>query len=69
MIIEDNMQRILVSLFTFIWWKRLEENPPQGYPRRAYVVKVKSWRTAIIDSYGQGRSTRTFMIKIGKWYL
>ena len=57
-------QRFLVPLFTFVWWNRLKEEA-RGYgyyPDRSTVVKVKGWRTAIIDSPGLGRCTSTFIL-------
>lgn len=61
------IQRFLVSLFTFVWWKRLHRPHrfhPNFYPNylmRSKVVKVKGWRTALIDDHGRGRATVTFL--------
>ena len=62
-------QRILVPLFIFVWWKRLSK-PHRFHPAyitRDKVVKVKGWRTALVDRVGEGRSTITFMF--GKYEL
>ena len=60
---KTDIQRFLIPLFTFIWWDRLWFEHPfdDGY-YRAYVYKVKGWRTAIIDRgpSGFGRMTVTF---------
>ena len=62
------IQRFLIPLFMFIWWNRLEYKQPLNYfsveqiSRRGQVVKVKGWRTAIIDGAG-GRSTVTLCLK------
>jgi len=60
---DKKMQRLLVPLFIFVWWRRLHffdyrYDPPK--PARSTVVKVKGWRTALIDSPGRGRATHTF---------
>jgi len=65
------IQKLLIPLFTIIWWHRLldEDYAGRGF-KRSQVVKVKGWRTAIIDhKWGGGRSTDTFMIKFLKWYI
>ena len=64
---KSKIQRFLIPLFTFVFWNRLwfEHNYNPGYWHRAYVYKVKGWRTAIIDRLGQ-RMTVTFMFKILK---
>jgi len=57
------MQRFLVPLFTFIWWNRLShERQLYDFRIRArdHVVKVKGWRTALIDTFGSGRQTVSF---------
>ena len=62
------MQRFLVPLFTFVWWKRLNEEKEYSYPvksgityrHRIHIVKVKGWRTALVDRPGYGRETITF---------
>jgi hypothetical protein len=51
------MQRLLVPLFTFVWWNRLVRDKFG----RDHVYKVKGWRTALMDGYGGKRSTVTFM--------
>jgi hypothetical protein len=58
-------QRLLVPLFTFVWWKRLHNEHPfhPGYFYRDEVVKVKGWRTAILDGFGGQRTTSTFIFK------
>ena len=57
------MQRLLVPMFTFFWWGRLSywsNHPGRLYQYRGQVVKVKDWRTALIDEPGRGRKTITF---------
>jgi hypothetical protein len=63
------MQRILVPIFTFIWWSRLFEEHPKFGERRSHVVKVKGWRTALVDRAWGSRETHTFMIKVWRWYI
>ena len=61
----SSIQRFLVPLFTFFWWKRLHIEHPYhvGFYYREYVVKVKGWRTALIDGFAGGRKTITFLFK------
>ena len=55
-------QRLLVPLFTFVWWNRLvEEEPHSPYRYRRRVIKVKGWGTALVDGFGGQRSMVTFM--------
>ena len=52
-----SFQRILVPLFTFIWWNRLHEQHPY-YPDKHYrrqVVKVMGWRSALVDGFAGQR--------------
>jgi len=57
------MQRFLIPLFVFVWWNRLnrEHRSYSGMIIRDHVVKVKGWRTALLDVYGTGRQTTTFL--------
>lgn len=64
---EDFRQRVLVSIFTFIYWNTLKEDV-HGYPRRRHIVKVRGWRTFLVDS-SHGRMTVTPLFKFFKWYL
>jgi len=50
------MQRILIPIFTFIWWNRLQISTRT----RACVHKVISWRTAIVDEFPHGRHKVAF---------
>lgn len=56
-----------IKIFTWIWGNRLNT----CYNEKAKVIKVKGWRTALIEGspYPGGRSTVTFLfrLKIGKW--
>jgi hypothetical protein len=56
-----------IKIFTWIWGNRLKTS----YGEKARVIKVKGWRTALIDElpYPGSRSTVTFLFKIGKWYI
>lgn len=63
----NTIQRILVPLCTFLWWEYLEYDI-HGHPQRNHIVKVKGWRTFLVDGFG-GRSTITPLFKIWKWYL
>jgi hypothetical protein len=48
------MQRLLVPLFIFVWWKRLYyEYPYSGNKYRRNVVKVTNWNSAIMDEVNQ----------------
>jgi len=60
----DVMQRILIPLFTFFWWKRLHRKHLYlpGKKVRDHVVKVRGWRTALIDMQGRGRASVTFCL-------
>ena len=53
------MHRFLVPLFTFVWWNRLFYYSDTHHGR-IHVVKVKGWRTALVDRIGYGRETITF---------
>lgn len=57
------MQRILVPLATFFWWKRLSHrsNADPNIWVRDHIVKVKGWRTMLVDTWGRGRETVTFL--------
>ena len=57
------MQRFLIPLFVFFWWNRLHKEHPylNNIMLRAHVVKVKGWRTALLDMHGSGRQTTTFL--------
>ena len=59
------IQRILVPLFTFVWWNRLNPDEVEYKYTRMHVYKVKGWRTAIIDDRGQ-RLTVTFLFNFPK---
>ena len=50
-----NVQRFLVPLFMFIWRSRLNSQT-----QKINVVKVKGWRTALVDRVGYGREKITF---------
>ena len=58
------LQRFLVPMFTFIWWNRLEYTLWNGINfgviYRGQIVKVKGWRTALVDEPGRVRKTITF---------
>ena len=58
-----SIQRFLVPLFTFIWWKRLHvEHPYDAIPYyKRYVIQVRGWRTALILGFGGQRETVTFL--------
>lgn len=58
------VQRILVPIYTFIYWNRLRNISENKID---HIVKVKGWRTMLID--GNGRSTITPLFKFFKWYL
>lgn len=58
------LQRFLVPLYTFIYWKRLRIK--SSY-KVNHIVKVKGWRTMLID--GISRETITPLFKFFKWYL
>jgi hypothetical protein len=60
------MQRILVPLYTLIFWNRLLNR--EDIPRRSYIVKVRGWRTMLIDN-PHGRETITPLFKFWKWYI
>ena len=53
------MQRLLVPLFTFFWWNKLYAVTPTHHSK-IHVVKVKGWRTALVDRVGCGRETIAF---------
>ena len=52
---------VLIPLFTLFWSKRLwyEHMYCPGYWRKAKVIKVKGWRTALVDERCE-RMTITF---------
>lgn len=51
------MKKIIILIFSFIWQKRLSGNSWNGKPMK--VIKVKGWRTAIVESCGN-RMTISF---------
>lgn len=54
-----------IKIFTWMWKNRLKNS----FGDDAKVIKVKGWRTALVDdSYGS-RQTITFLfrLKLGKW--
>lgn len=59
----DSLQRFLVPLFTFIYWNRLKHDNPLAVMmwHRGHIVKVKGWRTVLVDTPGRGRSIIVFM--------
>jgi hypothetical protein len=62
----DRKKKWLNKLFSFVWRNRLNMLG-EKYPY--HVVKVKGWRTALIDNELKYRKTITFMIRIfGKYF-
>lgn len=53
------MQRFLVPLFIFFWWNRLWDFTETSHSK-IHVVKVRGWRTALVDRVCYGRETITF---------
>jgi len=51
-------------LFSFVWRKRLERNGEQ-----LRVVKVRGWRTALVESNMTSRQTIQFMFKFFRWHI
>jgi hypothetical protein len=48
------VQRILVPLFTFVWWNRLYfDHPFSDNEYRRNVIKVTGWNSAIVDEITQ----------------
>ena len=50
-------QKILIKVFSWVWRKRLIDW--NGNSRR--VIKIKGWRTALVDTTNNGRETVTFL--------
>ena len=55
---------ILIPLFSLIWHRRLwtEHWYHPGHWKRMPVIKVKGWRTAIVDQFHGERATITFCL-------
>jgi len=55
-----------IKIFTWMWKKRLDD-------LEAKVVKVRGWRSAIIDRRGGQRDNATFLFRIRfrkwTWYI
>ena len=63
MAIDKKLQKyILIPLFTFFWSKRLwyDHMYCPGNWRKAKVIKVKGWKTALVDQMCE-RMTITFL--------
>ncbi len=48
-------------LFTLFWAHRLVEGNPARPGKRARVIRVKSWRTALIETSGGQRCAVTYL--------
>lgn len=59
---KSKWQRVLIPLFTLIWWNRLWYEHPYapGHWYRGYVYRVTGWRSAFIDEIGTGRKGTIF---------
>ena len=63
-----NIQRFLIPLFTFIYWEYLWDESHEVKYRR-HIVKVRGWRTMLVDDRGHGRMTISPIFKVGKKYF
>jgi len=66
-----SIQPYLLPLFRLVWRRRLVREHPYfpGKQYRSKVVRVKGWRTALLDEFGGQRVTATFMFRFFKWYF
>jgi len=64
---------LVIRTFAFIWKRRLHGKNYWPYQENtnqyAKVVRVKGWRTALIDPPCSGRVTNTFMFRFYRWYV
>jgi len=64
------IKKLSILIFSFIWRYRLKGihwHPKATYP--AKVIKIKGWRTAIIDPPLGSRRTVTFLFDIFGFYI
>ena len=70
----SRFQKFLIPVFSWVYQKRLVRNlnvSQGGGTATLTVVKVKGWRTALVD-YPEHLSTRetvSFLFKFFKWYI
>ncbi len=55
--------------FKIINWNHFKQKAHNGKPYYKAIIKIKGFRTAIVDRYDGNRSTNRFYWRVGKYYL
>lgn len=63
------MIEIIKFLFKVINWNHFKMKAHNGKPYYKSIVKVKGFRTAIVDRYDGQRSACRFYWHVGKYYI
>lgn len=60
---------ILRWVFIIINWNHFRIKAHNGKPRIKRIIKLKGFRTALIEEYNGNRCTSRFYWRVGKYYL
>ena len=60
---------ILRWAFRIINWNHFRIKAHNGKPRIKRIIKLKGFRTALIEEYNGNRRTSRFYWRVGKYYL
>jgi hypothetical protein len=55
--------------FRIINWNHFKIKAHNGKPRIKRIIKLKGFRTAVIEEYNGNRYTSRFYWRVGKYYL
>lgn len=55
--------------FRIINWNHFKMKAHNGKPRIKRIIKLKGFRTALIEEYDGNRCTSRFYWRVGKYYL
>ena len=55
--------------FKIINWNHFKMKSDNGKPYYKSIIKIKGFRTAVVDRYDGNRSTNRFYWRVGKYYL
>lgn len=55
--------------FKIINWNHFRIKAHNGKPRIKRIIKLKGFRTALIEEYNGNKSTSRFYWRVGKYYL
>lgn len=67
--IKNIPKNFLYFLFKIINWNHFKIKAHNGKPYYKKIIKLKGFRTAVVDTYNGKRSTNRFYWTIGKYYL